>query len=444
MLSRSLLALLLAVPAFAQVRVVELAAPPVALSAGAAFAPAPSVALQGMPLLAAPSLPQAPLLATVPSRTAVILRDDADRLYASLASIHSQAKAGVPEKALADLKKAFAGDFDGVAAGLGVPETGAELRARVKVLRAARSKAQKTLEKAPSERRAEASQAFSAVSGELAAAQLKAARELLTTKSPVGPKAFKRNAALWSLVGAHNSAADAAAEAAYVEALRRGEEAFGDGRPYLYWSRWRNLESELEDAARDARNRREAKASETLEDLAAVLRGTGDAADAAAAAALETAAASPSSAAILAALPLIKHPSIKTRGPVAYADMDAKTRAQVHALESARADWLETAAAETALRRAAALLSSPRPSPADKRLAATLAASAHGWAARGRVDAKKLAASNLDAASLALVRGDLALAARHLSWAADALEARRAELVRIALSVRRRLLAPRA
>ena len=62
------------------------------------------------------------------------------------------------------------------------------------------------------------------------------------------------------------------------------------------------------------------------------------------------------------------------------------------------------------------------------------------WAKRGRVDAKRSAALNLDSASLALARGDRALAAKHIGWAADGLEARRDEIRRIGLSVRGRLL----
>lgn len=437
-----LLSLLLAAPASAQIRAVE---PVVSL------APAPSaVALfptaltptLSLPLAASkadltPSVVPSPLL---PARTAVVLRDDADRLYVSLADIHSRAKNGESEKSLEDLKRRFLADFDGALKGLDVAVVGDALNGKVKELRAARAKAEKSLLKAAPEDRAAASKAYSDVSGALAAHQLMLARGLLTTKTKLGPKAVKRNAALWALVGAHNSAAAAAAEAAYVEALARGEDAYGDGSPYLYWSRWRNVRTELEQAARDARNGREAKASKTLEELSAVLKGTGDASDAEAAAALEALVGSPNSEGILAAVALVKHPSLKTRGPVSYSDMSATVRAQVHALESGRADYLETAANEAALRRAAALLSSPRPSGADTLLASKLAASAHEWAARGRVEQKKIAARNLDAASLALARGDLTLAAKHLEFAADALSERREELLRIAASVRRRLL----
>jgi hypothetical protein len=63
-----------------------------------------------------------------------------------------------------------------------------------------------------------------------------------------------------------------------------------------------------------------------------------------------------------------------------------------------------------------------------------------GWAARGRVDAKRAAALNLQAANAAIARGDLKLAAKHIGWAADGLESRREDIRRIGLAVRVRLL----
>lgn len=440
--------------ASAQVRVVPAlqgsATPAVSFLTAPAVAPtfsqlAPALSVSLLPAAAAPKLPSSPVpaaspVSAVPARTASALRDDADRLYASLAAIHSKAKAGEKEKDLAGLKLAFLGDFDGVAANLGVAESGPALRDKIKTLRSTRTKAEKALEKAPPAARLDASKALADVSGELGAYQLKAARELLTASSPVGPKAFKRNAALWSLVGAHNSAATAQTESAYLAARALGEDAFGDGRPYLYWNRWRSFHAELETAARDARNGRVKQAAASLKDGAAVLRGTGDAQDAVAAAEFDRLAAVPDADAILAAKTLISHPDVKARTPIAYADMSGALRAMVHTLESGREDYLETLAAETNLRRAAGLLSSPRPSPADRKLAARLAAAVEEWARRGRVDAKRSAVVNLDAASLALTRGDLALAAKHIGWAADGLESRREEIRRIGLSVRGRLL----
>ncbi|UPT74851.1 MAG: hypothetical protein M0D55_03810 [Elusimicrobiota bacterium] len=323
---------------------------------------------------------------------------------------------------------------------LAVEESGAELRASIKALRAGRAKAEKALLKAPAPARAAASKELVEVSGALAARQLKAARELLAADSPVGPRAFKRNAAMWSLVGAHNSAAAAAVEAAYLRALAEAEPAYGDGRPYVWSNRWRNIRTELETAARDARNGREAKAARDLAELAGVLRATGDARDAADAAALDALTAAPESSAILVAAARVAHPSIKVRTPVAYADMAASLRSLVHALESGREDYLATAGFEADLRRAAVLVSSPRPSAADLALAAGLLEGATAWAGRGRVDAKRAAQVNLAAASAALARGDRTLAARHLVWAADGLEARRGELRSIGLSLRNRLL----
>lgn len=451
---RALLALLLAAPAGAQLR----SAPRVTLSAPVAAAGLAASALPPLPVsrlalapapLAAPALAPVPGLVPAPvlptgvpaARAAQALRADADRLYAALASLHSREQAG-EGSALADLKRAFLGQFDGaLAAAPAVEETGEALRGRVKALRRERAAAAEAADAAPAAARKPAAARLAAVSGALAAAQLKAGRELLGEGSPVKPKALRRNAALWSLVGAHNSAAVAAAESAYLEAVSRGDEAFGDGRPFVTTSRWRNLHAELDDAARHGRNGRPAQAASALRVAAAALRAAGRApADLTAAAELERLAAAPESAAILAAKALLREPRLKTVQPVSYEDMGAALRSQVHALESARADYLETAAQEAGLRRAQALLGSPRPSAEERAEARRLLEAAKGWASRGRVEAKRLAASNATPALDALERGDGELAARHAGWAADALAERRGELLRIGLSLRRRLL----
>lgn len=441
---RALLALFLALPAAAQVRVVPAlqghAAPAVSVLAAPALS-APSVAAPLVPslspsLLSAPAAPQAPVAvapAALPARTVLGLRDDADRLYAALADIHSREKANETYSSINALKRALLLDFDGVIAGLPAVELaeGQSPRGRVKVLRRERAKAE----------RAGNPMRLAAVSGELAALQLRVAREMISDASPVGAKAFKRNAALWSLVGAHNSAAASAAEATRLEALARGEEAFGDGRPYVVWNRWSNIHAELEAAARHARNGRPAEARKVLRAAAATLRLAGrDAADLKAAAAFEALAKRPKSGAILAAKDLVPHPEVKTAAPVPYEKLSSALRAQVHALESSRADYLETLDFETSLRLAEAVLTSPRPSAADRAQARARLTAAAEWAGRGRVEAKRLATRNLMSAVAALDRGDLKLAARHSAWTVDALVERRAELSRIALSVRRRLL----
>ena len=440
---RSLLALFLAFPAAAQVRVVPAlqasAAPAIVLSAPAISAPsltAPLAPALTPSLLSAPAAPQAPAAvvpAALPARTVLGLRDDADRLYAALAEIHSKEKANETPAALNALKRALLLDFDGVLAGLpavALPE-GQSPRGRVKVLRRERAKAERAGEPVR----------LAAVSGELAGLQLRVAREMISDASPVAPKAFKRNAALWSLVGAHNSAAASAAEATRLEALARGEEVFGDGRPYVVWNRWSNIHAELEQAALHARNGRPAEARKVLRAAAATLRLAGrDAADLKAAAAFEALAKRPKSDAILAAKALVPHPEVKTASPVPYEKLTSALRAQVHALESSRADYLETLDFETSLRHAEALLSSPRPSAAIIAQARARLSPAAEWAGRGRVEAKRLAARNLEGAVAALDRGDLKLAALHATWTVATLSERRAELSRIALSVRRRLL----
>ncbi len=442
---RTLLALLLAFPAAAQIRVIPSlqgsAAPVVSVLSAPSITARPFVSPLAPALtptlLSAAAIPQAPAAAlpaaALPARTVLGLRDDADRLYAALAEIHSREKSNETPSALNTLKRALLVDFDGVIAGLPTPELqeGESPRARVKVLRRERAKAE----------RAGAPVRLATVSGELAALQLRVAREMISDESPVAPKAFKRNAALWSLVGAHNSAAASAAESVRLEALARSEEVFGDGRPFVVWNRWSNIHAELEQAALHARNGRPAKACQALRAAAATLRLAGrDAADLKAAAVLEVLAKRPESAAILSAKKLVPHPEVKTRAPVPYDEMSAALRAQVYALESSRADYLETLAFETGLRHAEALLSSPRPSAADRTQARALMSSAAEWAGRGRVEAKRLATRNLVSAIDALDRGDLKLAALHTTWTVDSLVERRAELSRIALSVRRRLL----
>ncbi len=447
---RLLLALLFALPAAAApVRVVPRLAPASFAATAAPVFAAPTLTLPAFAPLSAPALAPRPVLipagplpaAVLPARTVLGIRADADSLYAALADIHSREKAGEDKAALADLKRAFLGEFDGALADLPAMESGADLRARVKELRRERAAAVKAVDAAPAASRSAAAVRLARVSGALAAAQLKTGRELLTDASPVGPKALRRNAALWSLVGAHNSAAVAAAEAGYLEALSRGEEAFGDGRPYVVAGRWRQLHSELDEAARHARNGRTADAATALRTAAAALRAAGrDASDAAAADALERLAAAPDSASILAAKALVRHPMLKTAQAVPYADLGAALRSQVHALESGRADYLETAAQEAGLRRAEALLASRRPTKAERAEARRLLAASAEWSGRGRVAAKRAVAGNAGSALEALERGDLKLAARHAGWAAEALAERREELLRIGLSLKRRLL----
>ena len=442
---QTLLALFLVLPAAAQVRVIPslqgTATPAVSGFSSPALS-APSFASRLAPaltptLLSAAAAPQAPVVAVpaaaLPARTVLGLRDDADRLYAALAEIHSREKANETPSALNALKRALLVDFDGVITGLPAVELqeGESPRARVKVLRRERAKAE----------RAGIPARLASVSGELAALQLRVAREMISDESPVAPKPFKRNAALWSLVGAHNSAATSAAESVRLEALARGEEVFGDGRPFVVWNRWSNIHAELEQAALHARNGRTAEARKLLRTAAVTLRLAGrDAADLKAAGVFDALAKRPKSDAILAAKSLVAHPEVKTRAPIPYDEMSSALRAQVHALESSRADYLETLGYETGVRHAEALLSSPRVSATDRAQARALLSSAAEWAGRGRVEAKRLAARNLESAIAALERGDLKLAARHAGWTVDQLVERRAELSRIALSVRRRLL----
>lgn len=432
---RALLSLLYVVPVWAQIRSVPVL--PARISVPSIFAVAPLSLPSAIPSSLSVSLvsfaaePVAPL--PVPAaRAAAALRDDADRLYIAIAEVHSRAKAGESESALIQLKRAIQGDFDGVISGLPAGEL-----SELKALRKVRAAAEKSLDANPT---AEASRRLAAVSGRLAAVQLKTANRMISADSPVGPRTFKRNAALWSLIGAHNSAAAAAVEADYLEALARGEEAFGDGRPHLYWSRWRNLHTELDEAARHARNGRLVQAAKLLSEASIALSTSRDARDIAAAVELKALADAPVSAAILSAKALIARPTLKSRAAVAYADLGAAQRSQIHALESARLDFLETAKREADLRRAAVALSSRRPTKAEKARALALARAAAEWAKAGRVEGKRRAALELAAGLAAAERGDLELAVRHFGWAADALAERRAELWRIGSAIQRRMI----
>ena len=436
-ISRALLALLLAVPAFAQVREV----PPVA---------APVFAARALPALGAPSigssLPSLPAAPILTERAAFELQKDADRIYASLAGVHAQEIQGAARAELAPAKRAVAADLQAVLTQLpAAPEDWNELSARLKDLRAQRA-ALEASGAAASRERAE-------LNGMIYALQMRAAWAQLTGKAPLNAPAFRRNAAMWSLVGAYNSAAAGRAESGWREGLDRAEAVFGDGRTVIVSRRWRNVHSELEDAARDARNGRPGAAAEKFSELADILRRAPveDAAHLArhrqAAAALHAAASAALSGEdgralsqrALAVKDLIPHPKLAEPSAVAYEGAEKAVRAQFHALESSKKEYLAVLAREAALTRWALILAGPRPTKADRDAAREDLSEARAWAGRGFVGAKQVAAQNLDAALTALDRGDDALAARHAGLARDELSARRDELERIAAGLRSRL-----
>lgn len=439
---RALLALLLAAPAFAQVRAVPRVLPPVAAPALPRFS-APSLGAS------VPSLPSAPIFT---ERAAFELQKDADRLYAALASVHNRAQAGAPAAALAPAKRAVAADLRGVLAQLpDGPADWKEVSSRLKDLRAERA-ALESAGPAP-EARAAASRRRAELNGEIYALQMRAAWLQLTGQAPLNAPAFRRNAALWSFIGAFNSAAAGRAEAGWREGLDRAEAVFGDGRTVVVSRRWRNAHSELEDAARDARAGRSAAAAAKFAELAEVLRqapvddaehlarhrAAAAALHAAAAAALSREDGKTLSERALAIKDLIPHPKIAEPTPVAYDGADKAVRAQFHALESSKKEYLAVLARESALARWAEVLGGPRPTKADRAAAKADLAEARAWAGRGFVGAKQVAAQNLDAALSALERGDDKLAARHAAYARNELERRREELERIASGLRGRL-----
>ncbi|MBI3564773.1 MAG: hypothetical protein HY079_06225 [Elusimicrobia bacterium] len=443
-LFRALLALLLAAPAAAQVRAVPAAAARASVIPALTVLAAPAAG----PVL--PSVAAAPVLS---ERAAFELQKDADRLYAALAQVHNRAQAGAPAAALAPAKRALSADLDAVLAQLPAPgpDEWTALSAELKALRAERAALEKA--GAPPAERAADSRRRAELNGAIYALQLRAARLQLDGKAPLNAPALRRNAALWSLVGAFNSAAAGRAESGWREGLDRAEAVFGDGATVVVSRRWRNAHAELDEAARDARNGRAALAAERFARLAETLRKAPveDAAHLArhrqAAAALHAAAAAALSGEdgavlserALAVKALIPHPKIAEPVAVGYAGSDKAARAQFHALESTKKDYLDVLAYESVLTRWAAVLGGPRPTKADRDAARAGLSDARAWAARGFVGAKQVAAQNLEAALTALARGDAALAARHAAYARDELAARRAELERIAGGLRARL-----
>ncbi len=435
--SRALLALFLAVPAFAQIREVPAIAAPASVAIALPSLPAASV---GASL---PSLPSAPILS---ERAAFELQKDADRLYAALADVHNREVQGAARADLVPAKRAVSADLQAVLTQLPAgPSDWNALSAELKSLRRERDAMEGAAAVDPSAR--------AELNGRIYALQMRAAWAQLRGDAPLNSPAFRRNAALWSLVGAYNSAAAGRADAGWREGLDRAEAVFGDGRTVVVSRRWRNAHSELEDAARDARNGRAADAADKFSELADILRRApvDDASHLArhreAAAALHLAAGAALSgedgralsARALAIKDLIPHPKLAEPTAVAYEGSDKAVRAQFHSLDSTKKDYLEVLAREAALTRWALILAGPRPTKADRAAARADLAAVRAWAGRGFVGPKQVAAQNIDAALAALDRGDDALAARHADFAREALAGRRADLERIGDGLRARL-----
>lgn len=412
-LLRAFLALWLAVPA---------------LAAPAARVPVVPVRAGLAPVAAAPAWS---------ARASFELQKDSDRLYASLASIHARAKAGEKAASLVDAKRAFLDDLSAVVAQLPpAPAAWPALSARLKEARAERAALEKD------------GKADARLESEIVGLQLRAALSQIKGEAPLNSAELRRNAAMWSLVGAYNSAASGNAQSAWAEGRGRAEVLFGDGTAVVVSSRWRNAHAELEDAARDARNGRQALAAEKLSALAWLLRrvpadAENLARNAKAADALEAAAKAGDGARMselaLAAKSLIKHPKLPDPVAVPYAGLGKAARAQVHALESVKKDYLSVLEREAALSKWSEVLAGPRPTKRNIKNARGVLADVQAWAARGFVGGKQVAAQALSAALEALEVGDNALAARHAAWAKQELAMRRAELERIGSALLRRL-----
>jgi hypothetical protein len=416
------------------------------LASAASMAPrlTPAPAVLAAPAVASDLL-AAPPVALAPARTMLGIREDADRLWGKLAILHSRAQSGEASVGLRILKRSMIADFDGVVASLpDVPAVdGATPSEQIKSLHRQRRTLVEALKTTDGDRRTLLQRHAAELSGVLAILQLRVARGLLHENSPLRSKSLRRNAAISTLLGAHNSASRAAIEALRVEAVDKAAHAFGDSRTLQRWNHWFHLHAQIEAAALHARNGRPEEARAKLGEVVAILRDGGrDAADLAAADRLERLAATPDSPAILAAKDLVAHPDIKTLTHVEYADLSAKRRSFVHALVGGHEEHVLTLSHETAVREAAADITAPHATAGDIAQARARLAVVLEWSGgrRVRVAEKRLCAQNLRAALAALDEDDLALAARHAERAADFLAQRRATLAAQGHAVRERLL----
>ncbi len=409
-----------------------------------------AAARDGAPLGAPAGLAPAPALT---ERALFELQKDADRIYAALAAVHSQERTGAAPEAARTAKRELAADLGGVLSQLPADASDwSALSSRLKDLRRERASVERAATESP-EARSAGARRRAELNASIYALQLRAAYAQLMGGAPLPSPALRRNAALWSLVGAYNSAAAGRADAGWREGLDRAEAVFGDGRAVMVSRRWRNARTELDDAARDARNGRLERAADGFARVAGLLRrvpvndaehlarhrAAAELLDAAALAARGGEDGAELTARAEEAKNSIPHPKLPEPTLISYDALDQAARAQAHALDSAKADYLAVLAREASLSRWAQVLAGPRPSPSDRAAARADFQEARAWAGRGFVGPKQLAAQELDAALDALARGDDALAARHAGWARDELTRRRGDLERIASGLRARL-----
>lgn len=414
----------------------------------------------------------------VPERGAFELQMDIDRLYGELLAIHQAEKAGVAAedaKALRERKSALLKDIDGVI--VSIPEARKTkhfktLKTELAAQRQTRDALVKLQRNALAGARYDEIESLSAeaigLHGKILVSQLQIARAFLRGRSGLKAKTFIRNAALWSLVGAYNSAAILKTEHRYRANLVRASRLFQSGETVIIGrQRWVNAATLLDEAGRDVRNGRAEKAGLTLTTLAALYSSQQDVS----AALLRRFAliagelrrlasrinllngpnAPPEgtkdiSDAVAALRESIPHPKIRASQDVSFSAVDKAQRAQQHTLSSIHEEYLVILRHQANLelfvdRLASAMAGKGAQKKLSKKDQAAMMADLallSVWADRGFVQSKQLAGQFLTSALQHLAASDLVNTVRYLDFTAAELKNRLAELERIYAGVSRR------
>jgi len=314
----------------------------------------------------------------------------------------------------------------------------------------------------------------------------------LTGKSRLASKAARRNAAIWTLAGAYNSAAALEAEVRYSANRSRLREkrreyltrdAFGrpvrvfnlegfdidvfppveGGKPVvtIRQQRWRNVLTNLAGAARDARNGRPDEAVEKLDTITAlytiadksvkpeVRRDYARIANALAIARKSVAKGKPdASDRIEDIAELLSYPKLSSWKDVAYEGLDKALRSQAHTLTGNLQETTRVLRHLSELEYWRDLLNAAlRPaqggvgralSKRERTRMVEAMESIRAWAERGKVRPKQEAATALATAADALAREDLVMARERVLRAREALQRRVNDLDSISANVRRR------
>ncbi|MFH2202358.1 MAG: hypothetical protein ABIJ96_04545 [Elusimicrobiota bacterium] len=411
-----------------------------------------------------------------------------DRLYAELAGIHavekdpgasSQSRLALPARKRAFIQRLEA--LDGGVPGTVEADNFAAISKELKTLHAGRAAHYRRMRAAAGDREELNAEAIR-INLTLLKTQLRTVRLLLSEDSPLPSKVFRRNAALWTLAGAYNSAAMLKAELRYrgtlAQSRRKARESFevdaagaivrifdlpgfamelhGSGkseRVVIRQQRWRSLAKGLSDAALHARNGRIDQSIEKLTQLAAL-----DAAFSARIAQVRARVeslmapnpppAKEVSAEILAVRDGIVSPLYPNWKGVEYENLSTALRSQAHTLAANADESARILRAVADLERASDLLNSavesgvrPHARPLAKEEFDDIGAviqDLRSWAARGKVAQKQSAAGHLQSAAAGQARGDYAAARRDIARAIAGLNARLQTIERISAGVRRR------